>query len=143
MVCGLAAIVSNGLAKTARLAIWWAHARIAAALAEDHGRVIGRPGQVAREGQSRLMARAFLVAAGFHAADRLPHHVVGPGALAAGRLVGAVENELDAVLRGLQQQRFVQVDKLLGFMIEEVDLGAGDAEVVQHLEELLARLGGA
>ena len=41
------------------------------------------------------------------------------------------------------EERFVEIDVFLGFMVEEVDLGAGHAQVVQSLEELFPRLGRA
>ena len=47
------------------------------------------------------------------------------------------------MLGRLAQQRLVEIDDLLGFVIEEVELGAGDAQVAQHLEELLPSLGRA
>ena len=45
------------------------------------------------------------------------------------------------MLRRLAEQRLVEVDHLFRFVIEEVELGADHAEVAQHREELLPRLG--
>src|SRR5262249_36855245 len=46
----------------------------------------------------------------------------------------------NVIFRSFQKQRLIQIDQLLSFVIEKVDLGACDSEVVQHLEKFLAIL---
>src|SRR5687768_18575674 len=89
------------------------------------------------------MARALEHAARLHTAYAFADQFIRPGAIAAGRLVGAVKHEQDLVLRRLAEERLVQIDHFFRFVIEKIELGAGDTEAAQHPEELLARFGRA
>ena len=103
--------------------------RVAAALAEDDRRVVAGAGEVAREGERRVVPGAVGQPAGLHALHGLAGQLVGPGAGLAGGFVGAVEVDHDLVAGRLFQQRGVEVDDFLVLVVEEVDLGADDAVV--------------
>ena len=54
-----------------------------------------------------------------------------------------MEHDHHVVFGRLLKKRFVKINQLPGLMIEEINLRACHAEVVQHLEELFARFGSA
>src|SRR3954470_4289061 len=71
----------------------------------------------------------------FEAVDTLARQLVWPGAGLASWLVGAVKIHQQMELRRVAQDGLIEIDDLLRFVIEEVDLHAGDAEIVQPLKE--------
>src|SRR5205807_4225753 len=114
------------------------HGSVAAALVEHHRRVIRGPGKTACKRQSGFVPRTVFQGARLHAANRLADHLVRPGARAASRFVRSVEHDHHVVFRGILKKRFVKVDHFFGLMIEKINLRAGDAQVMEHLEELFA-----
>ena len=101
--------------------------RLAPPIAEDRRRVVAAPGEKARERHGRVVRPPRRRAAVLEAVDPFARQLVRPRAVHAGRLVGAVEVEHQAVLRRFAQDRVVEVDDLLRLVIEEVDLRADHA----------------
>src|SRR6266516_5419840 len=99
-------------------------------------RVISVPGQKTRERQGGVVHRPRLHAAVFKAANSFAGHLVRPGARFSCRLVGAVKLQNDLVLGGVLQERLIEIDYLFGFMIEEIDLRADNANVIAQGEKL-------
>src|SRR6185295_19880553 len=100
-------------------------------------------GQVTGKGKSRVMPRPRLKATGLHAAHSLAQQFVGPRARLAGRLVRAVKVDQDLIPGGFLEQGRIEIDDLLVFVIEKINLGPDDAEVVQFLEKILTCFRGA
>src|SRR3954452_12625609 len=71
----------------------------------------------------------------FEAVDTLARQLVRPGARFAGWLVGAVEINQQMELRRVAQDGLIEIDDLLRFVIEKIDLHAGDTEIVQPLKD--------
>jgi hypothetical protein len=116
--------------------------RLLAALAEHDRRVIGGAGEEPGERQRRVVARPFRGLPVLEAVDGLPRELVRPGARFAGRFVRAVEVDHDVPFRRLAQDRLIPVDHFLALVIEEVDLGADDAERAAFVEKCPLLLNG-
>ena len=99
------------------------YGRIAAAVVEEHGSVISRPGQEPRERQNGFVPGPFLQGTGLHAANGFANQLVGPSALAAGGFICSVEDEKNVVFRCFLKQPLIKVDHLFGLVIEEVNFG--------------------
>ena len=119
--------------KIAAVAIWCGH-DVSAAIAEDDRREITGSGKVARKRQRGVVGRPTCARCS-RPYDTLARQLVRPSAGFASWLVGAVEIAQQMELRRVVQDGLIEIDDLFRFVIEEVDLHAGDAEIVQPLKE--------
>src|SRR5206468_11716934 len=83
----------------------------------------------------RVVSRPLGHAAMLEPLHRFARQLVRPRPRLARRLVRAVEVHHDAMPGRFAQDRLIAIDHLLAFVIEEVDLRAGDAEIAAFVEE--------
>src|SRR5437868_9548637 len=81
------------------------------------------------------MPGAILQGTRLHATHCFPYKFVWPSAGATGGLIGPVKHDQNMVFSGFLKKGFVEIDHVLGFMIEEINLRPGNTKVVQHLEK--------
>src|SRR6266511_960088 len=97
--------------------------------------LVGRACEKAGERQRRVVARPLRRSAVLEAVHAFARQFVRPRARLSRRLVRAVEVHHDLPRRRLAQDGVIAIDHLLRFVIEEIDLRAGDAERLTLVEE--------
>src|ERR1043165_6850241 len=114
---------------------------LAATFTENHRRVIGVPGQKARERQGRVMCGARLHAPVFETANRFTRHLVGPRARFTCGLVRPVKLDHDLVLRSFAQERLIDINYLFRLVVKEIYLRADDTDARKETEKISSHIG--
>ena len=110
-------------------------ARLLPPLAKNDGRVVGVAREQTRERPRGIELRPRGHGAVLEAVDALARHLIRIAARLAGRLVCAVKVDHQLIFRRVLQNRAIQLDHFLRFVIEEVDLHTYDARIVETREQ--------